>query len=263
MSLATVSRVLTYVRHVFDTEKPIEPTVAYVSEKSPCKSEEIKQPFARSTPEETGLCSSELLAFLRDLRNDRTLNMHTVTIIKNSRVVCQASFGAYDFNYPSYTFSACKSVTSLAIGMLIGEKKLSLDENLADIFPDEVNAISRLKYKEITVRDVLTMRSTVLFNEAGSMVEGDWEKAFFSSLTKGEPGKTFNYNSLNTYMLSRIVKRKSGLSLFDYLTPRLFAPLGMKYLLGKCPRDRKSGWGLYICPEDFCENRKLVLDGGS
>ena len=152
------------------------------------------------------------------------------------------------------TFSACKSITSLAVGMLIDEGKLSFDESVFDIFGDEINFIDRKKMSSITVRDLLTMRSSVVFNEAEALVSQNYLKGFFSSSTSGKVGETFNYNSLNTYVLSAIVLKRSGEHISKYLEKRLFSPLGIKdYMLPY--GDRKRRLGTLYKPGEYCEDR--------
>jgi hypothetical protein len=108
------------------------------------------------------------------------------------------------------------------------------------------------------------MSSGVVFNETGSMTEEDWVKCFFESTLKFEPGKNFSYNSINSYMLSAIVRQISGQSLTEYLRERLFDPLGIKNIHWEtCPRGiEKGGWGLYILPEDVAKIGMLYLLGG-
>ena len=53
-------------------------------------------------------------------------------------------------------------------------------------------------------------------------------RAFLALPVAHKPGTHFLYNTPATYMLSAILKKATGLDLFDYLGPRLFAPLGSK-----------------------------------
>ncbi len=218
----------------------------------------------RCMPEEEGIQSDLVIEFLDKLKNDRSLNMHSVTVARHGRILCQASFGAQRTDIWKHAFSACKSVTSIAIGILIDDGVLKLDERVVDIFRDKVGAVSKIKLKDLIVEDLLTMRSSVLFSEADAMTDADWVKAFLQAPTKGTVGKTFRYNSLNTYMLSAIVTQKTGKLLSEFLDERLFSPLGIKdYYWEKCPRGiDKGGWGLYIRPEDFVKIGTLLLNGG-
>ena len=83
------------------------------------------------------------------------------------------------------------------------------------------------RINNITVRHLLNMTSGLKFNEVHSVVEKDWVRAILQSDCSFEPGTEFSYNSLNTYLLSAILCKKTGMGLVEYLTPRLFEPLGI------------------------------------
>ena len=149
--------------------------------------------------------------------------------------------------------------------MLIDEGKISLDTKLVDIFADEMTSVSRLKMRDITVYHLLTMTSGMTsFDEVGAICEGELFKTYVNTSLTIEPGKKFVYNSTNTFMLSAIVKKVSGMGLSDFLDRRLFEPLGIyNYYWEKSGEGIElGGWGLYISPEDFAKIGILLLDGG-
>ena len=47
--------------------------------------------------------------------------MQEVLILRHGKLLCAAAYGAQMLDAPKYTFSACKSVTSLAIGLLMDD----------------------------------------------------------------------------------------------------------------------------------------------
>lgn len=264
MNLTSLNNSIVLLSRLFDCKKSTVPIISWKSEKPAFVPSQVSSPLKRATPEETGIPSETISAFLKDIKGDPSLNMHTILFVKNGCVIAQAEFGEYDMEIPKYVFSASKSVTALAIGMLIDEGRLSLDEKLADIFPEKMNAISKLKLRDTTVETLLTMKSCVVFNELGSMTVKDWQDTFVNSAIRGEINKDFNYNSLNTYMLAAIVKKKTGKGLCEYLSPRLFEPLDIQnYYWEKSPEGiEKGGWGLYIRPEDFAKIAVMVQNGG-
>ena len=83
---------------------------------------------------------------------------------------------------------------------------------LCDIFPGKLtplgNPLAFRRFKTITIRHLLTMSSGVNFNEAGAVTTEDWIKEFFESGVRFDPGTEFAYNSMNTYMLSAVVKER-------------------------------------------------------
>lgn len=249
---------------ILDPRNNTKPMVKLTSEKPAFIRSAIEQPLTRVTPEAAGIPSEHIEAFVRELLTDKTLRMHNLMILRGGKVIFETGFGGQDMGAWKYTYSACKSITSLAVGMLVDEGKLRLEDKLIDLFPEQVTAVNRLLMKEIRVRHLLAMTSGVLFNELETTIESDWVKGFFNSMTTGEPGKTFNYNSLNTYMLSAVVCRVSGESLCSYLERKLFTPLGITdYYWETCPRGiEKGGWGLYIRPEDMAKIGQLVMQKG-
>lgn len=264
MGLGTMSRTLTLVGRLMDDKSATEPILTFSPQKPSLPKSPVNSPLPRVSPESVGVGSDYIAEFLTALELDKSLNMHTVMILRDGKVICDAAFGTHSSEYSASTFSECKSLTSLAIGILIGEGKLRLDEKVIDMFPDDDSALSKIKYKNLTVEDLLTMRSGATFAEAGSMADSSWIKAFFSSSVKGGIGEDFNYNSLNTYMLSAIVKCKSGKGLFDFLSEKLFSEMDITNVFWeKSPENiEKGGWGLYIRPEDMAKIGFLVMQGG-
>ena len=57
--------------------------------------------------------------------------------------------------------------------------------------------------------------------------EENWARTFLAQNFAHAPGTQFMYNSAATYMCSAIVQRLTHQTVLDYLTPRLFAPLGI------------------------------------
>ena len=223
-----------------------------------------EQAFVRATPESQGISSNLFAALLRELDASKDTDMHHFMALRHGKVICECNFAPYPKGMWHITHSMCKSITGMAIGMLIEEEKLKLDENIYDIFPDHINAFSKIFRPVITVEHLLTMTSGVTFNESGIVSGNDWLGSFLNASVNGKPGTEFQYNSLNTYVLSAIVTKRTGETLTEYLTPRLFGPLGItKYYWETCPKGiTKGGWGLFLCAEDMAKLGQLYLQRG-
>lgn len=223
-----------------------------------------EQAFLRATPESQGISSDLFAALLRELDASKDTEMHHFMALRHGKVICECNFAPYPKGMWHITHSMCKSITGMAIGMLIEEEKLKLDENIYDIFPDHINAFSKIFRPAITVENLLTMTSGVTFNESGIVSGNDWLGSFLNASVNGKPGTEFQYNSLNTYVLSAIVTKRTGETLTEYLTPRLFGPLGItKYYWETCPKGiTKGGWGLFLCAEDMAKLGQLYLQRG-
>ena len=223
-----------------------------------------EQAFVRATPESQGISSDLFAALLRELDASKDTEMHHFMALRHGKVICECNFAPYPKGMWHITHSMCKSITGMAIGMLIEEEKLKLDENIYDIFPNHINAFSKIFRPVITVENLLTMTSGVTFNESGIVSGNDWLGSFLNASVNGKPGTEFQYNSLNAYILSAIVTKRTGETLTEYLTPRLFGPLGItKYYWETCPKGiTKGGWGLFLCAEDMAKLGQLYLQRG-
>lgn len=118
--------------------------------------------------------------------------------------------------------------------------------------------------KALTVRMLLTMRSDKLitvFEEKGNT---DWIKSYFAAPFLAPPDTRFNYISENTFMLSAIVSKVTGMSMVDYLYPRMFQPLGIEKPFWEADGrgNNVGGWGLYMKSEDLAKFFLPYLHGG-
>lgn len=222
-----------------------------------------EQPLERSSPESQGVSSAFFTSLLRDLSETKECKMHKFMALRNGKVICECAFAPYSIDHWHVSYSMCKSIVAMAIGILIDEGKLTLIDTLEDIF-SEYKGKFKLHKKTITVKNLLDMTSGSEFNEAGSISGNDWIKGFLEAGTKFEPGTQFEYNSMNTYMLSAIVTQKTGKSLFDFCKERIFDPLGIKRVFWEsCPKKiTKGGWGLFIRTEDMAKLGQLYLNKG-
>ncbi len=227
------------------------------------KSAEGETTLPRSTPEEQGVDSAFIEKLFRTLYNNNSCHMHKIMVVRNGYVIGECAFKPFDMDYWHVTHSMCKSVTGMAIGLLVYEGKIKLDDKIEDIFGKK-GPLQIFFSKGLTVRHLLTMSSGVEFNESGSVLVNDWRKQFLESQTKFTPGTAFEYNSMNSYMLSAIVTEVTGESMFDYLKPRIFEPLGIKRVYWEsCPQNiNKGGWGMYLRAEDMAKLGQLYLNKG-
>ncbi len=131
--------------------------------------------------------------------------------------------------------SMAKSITSLAIGFVLAEKKIgSLDDKVSKYVPE----LAGYPYGETSIRSVLRMSSGVQFTET---YDGKDDLARFSSIqaSKGTiealrafavrevaEGTRFHYASSETPILALVVRAVTGKTLSDYLTERLWQPMG-------------------------------------
>lgn len=218
----------------------------------------------RAAPESVGIRSGYLQSFLEQAAADRGENLHSLTVLRHGKVIAACSFAPFDRTVWHVTHSLCKTVTGLCAGILIGDGLLSPDERVADIFPEKASPVARIRWRGLLVRHLLNMTSGASINELASVTQTDWVRGFLDSVPQFEPGESFQYNSMNSYMLSAIICKKTGGTLTEFLQARLFGPMGIRdFHWETCPLGiEKGGWGLYLKQEDMAKLGLLVLQRG-
>lgn len=236
----------------------------YVSQKPRLSPSETAGAFEELLPEQVGVRSKGLLKMFSELSAAKGVNPHSAAVLRDGKLIAKADWSPYEIEYPHVSHSLCKSIVSMAVGLAAEEKILFLTEKVAPIFKEELPKSPHKLMKNVTVKNLLTMSSGVAFNEAKAVMSKNWVQDFLASEVVFQPGTDFHYNSLNTYMLSAIVCKRSGTSLTEYLNKRVFRPLGIKnFYWEKCPRGiEKGGWGLYMSLLDYAKLGQLYLDGG-
>lgn len=263
MDLKYQTNALKLILNMLDTRAPTTGMIPYQPQKHVFEPSESRR-LPRSSPERQGVESRRLERFVCALRDEPRCALHSVMILRNGHVIAEYNAPPYRADLWHATYSLCKTITGLAIGMLIDDGKLSLDDKVLNIFSKYAPPISALHLRNLTVEHLLTMSSGVHFNEAGSVTETDWLGAFLESGVRFEPGTDFAYNSMNSYVLSCIVREKTGRSLSAFLQERLWNPLGAgSTYWEKSPQGvEKGGWGLYMCIEDMAKVGLLLLQQG-
>lgn len=263
MELKSNLRILSYTRKLLQGES--ENLLPFpVRVQKPAFSGPKPQKLPRISPQQAQVDGGALKQFLNEMQNNREGFGHNLLCIRNGAVFCEASWKPYSLDRWHVTHSLCKTFTGTAIGMLIDEGLLNPQELVCEIFPEKCSFLTNRKMRTVTVHHLLSMTSGVNFKEVGAVCSSDWLKSFLESDILFEPGTKFDYNSMNTYVLSAIVKRKSGAGLLDFLKPRLFEPLGFGEVAWEtCPNGiEKGGWGMYVFAEDAAKLGLLYLQDG-
>jgi len=222
----------------------------------------------RSSPEQQGISSTDLLAFIETA--DKEIDtMNSFMLVRHGHVVAEGWWAPYDRDTPHVLYSLSKSFTSTAVGLAIAEGKLSLDDQVIKFFPDEAPADPSENLRAMRVRDLLRM-NTGNQSEAPirvnfpSLQTETWVKTFLTHSVPFKPGTHFLYNSPATYMLSAIIQKVTGMTVLDYLRPRLFEPLGFKdpFWLSSPQGITAGAYGLSIRTEEIARFGELYLHKG-
>jgi CubicO group peptidase (beta-lactamase class C family) len=217
----------------------------------------------RSSPEKQGVSSSAILAFV-EAADEKIDTMNSFMLVRHGHVVAEGWWAPYDAKSPHMLFSLSKSFTSTAVGLAIAEEKLALDDEILKFFPDDAPAEPSANLKAMRVRDLLCMSAGHQAEVSLADTQETWTKAFLAHPVPSKPGTHFMYNTPATYMLSAIVQKVTGLTVLDYLRPRLFDPLGIENpTWGTSPQGISlGGYGLSVRTEDIARFGQLYLQKG-
>lgn len=127
-------------------------------------------------------------------------------------------------------YSVTKSFTSTACAFAVQEGLFTMDDFVLDHFAADAPEIPSENLKKMKLRHLITMsmgfESPMLMGAMRpKMTEKDWVKFVLRAPVIHEPGTVFQYNNAGPYLLGILIQRKTGMSLVDYLMPRLFEPL--------------------------------------
>ncbi len=220
----------------------------------------------RSTPEAEGISSAAILDFVQSA-DQKVDAMNSFMLMRHGHVVTEGWWAPYAATVPHSMYSLSKSFTSTAVGLAIEEGKLSVSDQVLKFFPDEAPAKPGANLKEMRVRDLLRMSTG---QHADDMTNFSFDsseplpKLFLSIPVAHKPGTHFWYNTPATFMCSAIVQKVTRQTVFDYLKPRLFDPLGIENPTWEMKQQYTfGGSGLHIRTEDIARFGQLYLQKGN
>lgn len=217
-----------------------------------------------ASPEEVGVLSKEIRGFLHDC-DARGLNMHSFMIVRGGKVASECYWAPFKAEVPHTMFSFSKGITGTAVGFAVSEGLISLDDKVAKYFP-YTGSNEKLKAQNdtVTIRHLITHRSGKKISIANNCEKNEWLENWLSAPFSEKPGEKFFYLSENIYVLSRIISKVTGQSLTEYLTPRLFEPLGIEPPFWEKDHNGydAGGWGAYFKTEDMAKIGICYLNRG-
>ena len=209
-----------------------------------------------------GASAGDLIGTLAQRAHALDIALHTIQVSVGGETVAHAVSDPLDLDTPQRMYSVSKTFTSLAIGMLADDGALSLDDPVADHFTELTPVHPWLA--ATTVRHLLAMRGPHRATTYQLGADG-WLESWFRVPPTHPPGTVFTYDTSGSYVLAALVERLAGVSLTDYLRPRLLDPLGLspdlRFLTG--PEGiAHGGSGLVCTPRDLLRLAHLLLDDG-
>lgn len=223
--------------------------------------------FEKITPEEAGIPSSEVTRYINYL-NDNSLAIHALLMLKGDKIFTEAYWKPFHKDYPHRQYSQTKSFVGIAIGLLVDDGKLSLDDKMVDLFPEKIDDINKLsdRLKSQTVRDMLTMTTAGDPEWWFRSEDPDRTHLYFNARIGDRiPGALWQYDSSGSQVLSSLAEKLAGKPLLEFLRERLFSHMGTFKTAEMLKTPNGDTWGdsAMICTaRDMASFAKLLRDGG-
>lgn len=202
--------------------------------------------------------------FVERLRREDVC-MHGFILSVGGEMKAQAYYAPFQEGKPHRMYSVSKSITALAIGILLDEGKLSLDDHITDYFQDYLPDNPDHRLLRLKLRDMLRMATCYRSTAYREGVDENWTKPFFTATPTHEPGSVFHYDTGCSQVLAALVRRLTGMEVIDFVNQRVFEPIGAnddKFWLRDPSGTCQGGTGLCMSLRDLHKTARLVMEGG-
>jgi len=241
--------------------------------------------WMNSTPEDQGMDSVRLQQMIDHIM-DEDLDIHSVIVIRHGYVVLEENPNLWQgqsrtqgIDGTHYLYSVTKSFTSSLIGLAIDNGYIdNTSQTLLSFFPNRTVANIDEAKEQITLRDLLTMRSGLPWDETSAPFTSPENDVYqvSNNLSGGvqyvldrpmeyEPDEVFHYNTGASHLLSGIVQEITNMTSLDFAAEYLFTPLGIDsyYWLADRQGVNFGGYDLLLRPLDIAKFGYLFLNNGT
>lgn len=226
-----------------------------------------------STPETQGMRSDVLADMVESILASEGA-IDSITVIRNGYRVLDIYFYPFQKDSMHIIHSCTKSIMSTLIGIALDKGIIKdVNQGLLDFFPEYSPSNMTMPKKKITLENVLTMstgfdsRDSYKHRWVGLVrmrKSDDWTKHMLDLPMKEEPGVLFEYSNGNTYLLSAILQKRTGIRSLEFAKANLFKPLGIKEVRWETnARGIDVGYGrMWLKPHDMAKFGWLFLKKG-
>lgn len=161
-----------------------------------------------------------------------THNSTGLLVMHRGEIVWEDYWQGHDATSHFNAMSMSKTLVGLLVGMAIAEGAInSLDDFAVDYIPEWAGS----DRASITIRDLLYMQSGLRNERRTNVPTSDLVQMYIGSNvfrvalnipSVAPSGETFDYNNVNTQILALILQRATSMPYADYVSTRLWQPLG-------------------------------------
>ncbi len=222
--------------------------------------------FTTGTPEQCGIRSAAVQRFIRFLE-ESGVALHSALFLRGNTIFSETYWAPFHRDTCHRMYSQTKSYVSIAIGLLEEEGKLSLDDRIADFFPERIDTNLPAFMKNQTVRDMLTMTTCAHAPYWFYTTDPDRTHEYLNQSDVIRPsGGIWEYDSQGSQVLSTLAEKLAGMPLFDYLNEKIFRHLDAFKTASILKTRNDDSWGdsaLLCTSRDMLTFARFLMNGGS
>lgn len=221
----------------------------------------------RVTPESVGIPSDKVTAMMTELKN-AGIALHSAMFVRHGKVFAEGYADYFNADSKHRMYSTSKSYASMAVGALIGDGLVTLDDTVEQLFPEMILPETDERIKRTRLRDILTMQGPFWkCSYSNSRGDKNWVKTYFNKNTDlREPGKEFYYDTSGSYLLCVLVEKLTGKTFLEYLKEKALDKMGFsKDAWCVCAPEGYAwgGSGVICTTEDTAKFAYLVMHDGA
>ncbi|MEL6438957.1 MAG: serine hydrolase [Cyanobacteria bacterium J06621_8] len=199
------------------------------------------------------------------------INSSALLVMHQGKLVGESYWGDFNSSSTFNSMSLSKTIVALLIGIAIAEGHITSElDPVAKYLP----FWSGDERQDITIQDLLYMQSGLRnqdntanpFSDLVRMYAGTQVNQIALNLpVVRPPQQAYDYNNVNTQILSQVLEASTGERYARYLSTRLWQPLqgsNADLWLDRPQGDPKVFCCLFATPQDWVKVGQLFLDGG-
>ncbi len=222
--------------------------------------------WKEARPEDFGI-PAEAVGQLEGQLKEMRLRIHGFMLIKGENILAERYYEPFGRDKLHRMYSITKSFTALAVGLLVKNGLVKPEDRICDYFPEKLPEGGAHPWcREMTIRDMLTMRtchSSTTYKRHGGK---DWTESFFHVAPDHVPGTVFSYDTSSSQVLAALVEKLTGKKMLDYMRSQILDQLGFSkeaYILPDPVGVSQGGSGLVCTLRDVAAVAHLCCRMGS
>jgi len=182
--------------------------------------------WREAKPEDYGI-PTEAVEKLESLLSGMGVRVHGYMLIKGDSILAERYYAPFNRDSLHRMYSVTKSFTALAVGLLVKNGLVKPEDRICGFFPEKLPEEGVHPWcGEMTIRDMLTMRTCHSSTTYKRYDGEDWTESFFRVEPDHVPGTVFSYDTSSSQVLAALVEKLTGKKMLDYMRGEMLDELG-------------------------------------